>query len=64
MEDMHIYLFAITTLGAIYMLYHGLTTAGAIETVTGAAFAVISFAVFVGFDMQDSIMYSVRTYFG
>ena len=59
MGNIHIFLFAITSLGAIYMLYHGLMNAGAVETVTGAGFALIGLAVFIGFDMQDKLILSV-----
>ena len=52
MESVNVYMFSVTAIGALYMLQHGLLNAKVIETVTGAAFGLISLAVFFGTNMH------------
>ena len=64
MENAPVILFLVTAMGAIYMLHHGLTHSKVIETVTGAGFGLISFAVFFGFNMHITTLHTLRLWMG
>lgn len=64
MEDIYVFMFMVSGLGAIYMLQHGLKHSRIVETLTGTGFALISLAVFFGFNMHISTMNFIRLWIG